>query len=95
MRRDGDLATPSSVPPKVLKSVGRHFAVPDRVLSFPSIAAGPRAFIGELELQASVEPFGGPTQQELYAKTLPKCRVESAMNSMLAHCKNAVCDKSC
>jgi hypothetical protein len=32
-----------------------------------------------------MEPFGGSTQQELYAKTLPKCRLESAMNSMLAY----------
>ena len=33
--------------------------------------------------------------QLVYAKTLLKRRLESAMNSMLAHCKNAVCDKSC
>ena len=64
-------------------------------ISFPRYCCGPRAFIGELELQASVEPFVGPTQQELYAKTLPKCRLESAMNSMLAHRKNSVCHKSC
>src|SRR5947208_16049598 len=31
----------------------------------------------------------------MYAKTLPKYRLESAMNSMLAHRKNAVCHKSC
>jgi hypothetical protein len=31
----------------------------------------------------------------VYAKTLPKCRVEIAMNSMLAHLKYAVCHKGC
>lgn len=33
--------------------------------------------------------------QLVYAKTLPKCRLERAVNSILAHCKNVVCDKSC
>ena len=85
---------------QVLKSVGRHFGVSDRVLDVlvPEVVLqGARvvAIIGELELQASVEPFWRPDQQELYAKTLPKCSVESAMNSMLAHRKNAVCHKSC
>src|SRR5262249_22050959 len=32
--------------------------------------------------------------QLVYAKTLLKRRLESAMNSILAHCKNPVCDKS-
>ena len=54
---------------------------------FRGIAAGPRAFIGDLNCRRRVEPFGVPAQQELYAKTLPKCRLESAMNSILAHCK--------
>jgi len=67
-----------------------------RILSLVrGVAAGPRTFIGELEGRRRAEPFGGPTQQELYAKALPKCRLESAMNSMLAHRKNAVCHKSC
>src|SRR5215813_6314166 len=33
--------------------------------------------------------------QLVYAKTLLKRRLESAMNSILAHCKNGVCHKSC
>jgi len=45
--------------------------------------------LASLNCRRWVEPFGGPAQQELYAKTLPKCRLESAMNSMLAHRKNA------
>jgi len=56
------------------------------------------AGIGPRERKARkvrLPPFGGPTKQELYAKTLPKCRVENAMNSILAHRKNAVCHKSC
>src|SRR5215831_8384064 len=49
-----DPAPPSSVPPKTLESVGRHFGVPDRVLNVlvPEVVLqGPRvvAIIGELE----------------------------------------------
>ena len=54
MRRDGDLATPSSVPPKVLKSVGRHFGVSDGVLNVlvPKVVLqGPRVvtIVGQLK----------------------------------------------
>src|SRR5262249_51090807 len=49
-----DPAPPSSVPPKVLESVGRHFGVPDRVLDvlMPEVVLqGARvvAIVGELE----------------------------------------------
>src|SRR5262249_55674997 len=49
-----DPAPPSSVPPKVLESVGRHFGVPDRVLDVlvaKVVLQGPRvvAIIGQLE----------------------------------------------
>ena len=49
-----DPAPPSSVPPKVLESVGRHFGVPDRVLDVlvPEVVLqGPRVvtIIGQLE----------------------------------------------
>src|SRR6516225_284820 len=49
-----DPAPPSSVPPKVLESVGRHFGVPDRVLDVlvaKVVLQGPRvvAIVGELE----------------------------------------------
>src|SRR5262249_299729 len=49
-----DHAPPSSVPPKVLESVGRHFGVPDRVLDVlvaKVVLQGPRvvAIVGELE----------------------------------------------
>src|SRR5262245_33859240 len=97
VRRDGDLATQSSVPPKVLEPVGRHFGVPDRVLYLVSeeLLRGRVPSLASLNCRRRVEPFGGASQQELYAKTLPICRLESAMNSILAHCKNAVCHKSC
>jgi hypothetical protein len=54
VRRDGDLATPSSVPPKILEAVGRHFGVPDGVLNVfvPEVMLqGPRVvtIIGQLE----------------------------------------------
>src|SRR5215510_3459237 len=49
-----DPAPPSSVPPKVLESVGRHFGVSDRVLNVlvPKVVLqGPRvvAIIGQFE----------------------------------------------
>src|SRR5215813_6903376 len=49
-----DPAPPSSVPPKILESVGRHVGVPDGVLNVlvPKVVLqGPRvvAIIGELE----------------------------------------------
>src|SRR6516164_9710831 len=49
-----DPAPPSSVPPKILESVGRHFGVSDRVLDVlvPEVVLqGPRvvAIIGQLE----------------------------------------------
>src|SRR5262249_28606818 len=49
-----DSAPPSSVPPKILESVGRHFGVPDGVLDVlvPEVVLqGPRvvAIIGQLE----------------------------------------------
>src|SRR5262249_49958897 len=49
-----DPAPPSSVPPKVLASVGRHFGVPDRVLDVlvaKVVLQGPRvvAVVGQLE----------------------------------------------
>ena len=49
-----DPAPPSSVPPKVLESVGRHFGVPDRVLDVlvaKVVLQGPgvMAIVGELE----------------------------------------------
>jgi hypothetical protein len=49
-----DPAPPSSVPPKVLEPVGRHFGVPDRVLDIlvPEVVLqGPRVvtIIGQLE----------------------------------------------
>src|SRR5262245_41162825 len=49
-----DPAPPSSVPPKVLEPVGRHFGVPDRVLDVlvaKVVLQGPRvvAIICELE----------------------------------------------
>src|SRR5262245_735937 len=49
-----DPAPPSSVPPKVLESVGRHFGVPHGVLDVlvaEVVLQGPRvvAIIGELE----------------------------------------------
>src|SRR5262249_32755902 len=49
-----DPAPPSSVPPKVLESVGRHFGVPDRVLDVlvaKVVLEGPRvvAVVGQLE----------------------------------------------
>ena len=49
-----DPAPPSSVPPKVLESVGRHFGVPDRVLDVlvsKVVLQGARvmAIIGQLE----------------------------------------------
>jgi hypothetical protein len=82
---------------KNLESVGRHFGVPDRVLYLVSqvLLRGRVPSLTSLNCRRRVEFFGGPTQQELYAKTLPMCRFESAMNSMLAHRKNAVCHKSC
>jgi hypothetical protein len=47
-------------------------------------------------LQKSLKRSGASMRcSRLYAKTLPKCCLESAMNSMLAHRKNAVCHKSC
>src|SRR5262245_40707201 len=54
VRRDGDLAPSTSVPPKVLKPVERHFGVPDGVLDVlvPEVVLqGPRvvAIVGELE----------------------------------------------
>jgi hypothetical protein len=96
-RRIADLvrqlgASTTLIPPKVLEAIRRHFGVHDCVLYLVSevLLRGPRAFIGEFELQASGGVFWRPEQQELYAKTLPKCRLESAINSMLAHRKNAV-----
>jgi len=49
-----DPAPPSSVPPKVLEPIGRHFGVPDRVLNVlvPEVVLqNPRvvAVVGELE----------------------------------------------
>jgi len=56
-----DPAPPSSVSPKILESVGRHFGVSDRILYLVrGIAAEPRAFIGELELQALGGAFWRP-----------------------------------
>src|SRR5499433_219140 len=54
VRRDGDLATPSSFPPKVLESVGCHVGVPNGVLDVlvPEVVLqGARvvAVVGELE----------------------------------------------
>src|SRR6516165_1380560 len=49
-----DPAPPSSIPPKVLEPVGRHFGIPDRVLDVlvaEVVLQGPRvvAVIGQLE----------------------------------------------
>ena len=68
--------------------------VPDRVLNVlvPEVVLqGARvvAIVGQLE------SAGVAVQQKVYAKTLPKCSVESAMNSMHGHRKNPVCHKSC
>ena len=41
-----DPAPPSSVPPKILESVGRHFGVSDRVLYLVSERGGPISPIG-------------------------------------------------
>ena len=54
MRREWILPPPSSVPPKILESVGHHFGVPDGVLDVlvPEVVLqGARvvAIIGELE----------------------------------------------
>jgi hypothetical protein len=101
--------SPLSVPPKVLEAVGRHFGVPDRVLNVlvPEVVLqGPRvmAIVRELEPTGMAKHVWVDREWHLgsladaarvYAKTLPKCRLESAMNSMLAHRKIAVCDKSC
>ena len=101
-----DPAPPSSVPPKVLESVGRHFGVSDGVLNVlvPEVMLQrPRvvAIIGELKTTGMAQHvrvdrewhLGGLA--DVYAKTLLKRRLESAMNSILANCKNSVCDKSC
>src|SRR5262245_3331222 len=95
VRRDGS-CPPSSVPPKILESVGRHLGVPDSVLYLVSevLLRGRVPSLTSLNCRRRVEPFGGPTQQELYAKTPAEVPLESAMNSMLAHRKNAVCHKS-
>ena len=56
MRRDG-FCPPSSVPPKVLESVGRHFGVPDRVLDVlvPEVVLqGP----GVVAIICELEPAG-------------------------------------
>ena len=62
-----DPAPPSSVPPKILESVGRHFGVPDGVLDVlvPEVELqGPRvvAIVGELE------PTGVAMQQRCTQK---------------------------
>jgi hypothetical protein len=92
-----DPALPSSGPPKILESVGRHLGGSDRVLYLvaEALLRGRVPSLASLNCRRRVESFGGPTQQELYSKTLPKCRLKSAMNSMLAHRKNVVCHKSC
>src|SRR5262245_56548872 len=96
------------IPPKVFEPVGCHFGVPDRVLDVlvaKVVLQGPRvvAIVGELEPAGMAKHVrvdrdwhvsGFADSARVYAKTLPKCRLESAMNSMLAHRKNAVCHKS-
>jgi hypothetical protein len=79
-----------SAPPKVLEPVGRHFGVPDRVV--PEVMLrGPRvpAIVGRMACWPPCQ------RSKVCAKTVPKSRLESAMNSMLAHRKNPVCHKSC
>jgi hypothetical protein len=52
-----DPAPPSSVPPKILESVGRHFGVPDRVLNVlvPEVVLqGPRV----VTIIRQLEPAG-------------------------------------
>jgi hypothetical protein len=58
-----DPAPPSSVPPKVLESVGRYVGVPDRVLDVlvPEVVLqGPRvvAIIGQLEPAGMAQHVG-------------------------------------
>jgi hypothetical protein len=62
-----DPASPSSVSPKILESVGRHFGVPDGVLNVlvaEVVLQGPRvvAIVGELE------PTGMAKQQRCTQK---------------------------
>ena len=72
-----DPAPPSSVSPKILESVGRHFGVPDGVLNVlvPEVVLqGPRvvAIIGQLEPAGMAEHvrvdrewhLGGPPRSE-------------------------------
>jgi len=88
-RRGADLvcllgASTTLIPPKVFEAVGRHVGVPDRVLD----VLVPEVMLHLWRILAA-------STQLVYAKTLLKRHLESAMNSILAHCKNAVCDKSC
>ena len=78
-----DPAPPSSVPPKVLETVGRHFGVPDRVLDVlvPEVVLQrPRvvAYLGGLDA-ASVRknPAEAPFRKcnEFNTRALQKCRM--------------------
>src|SRR6516162_10254500 len=72
---------------------GRHRGRPEGAHSAQDATATGRV-ISTIGARVSWRILAASTQL-VYVKTLLKRRLESAMNSILAHCKNVVCDKSC
>ena len=75
-----DPAPPSSVPPKILESVGRQFGVPDRALDVlvPEVVLqGPRvvAIIGQLEPAGMAKHVG--VDREWHLGGLPEALDEA------------------